>query len=75
MKHRVLNSLQNRAADHCVDIFVRADGSYGYEEYRRDAEDTQGWFSLHRHAQRVFASEAAALAEAQATVAWLVDPS
>jgi hypothetical protein len=70
MKPRVVASYNNDSGEHCVDIFVREDGTYGFEEYRRDAEDLRGWFSLHRHAHRVFATEAAALAEARALVAW-----
>lgn len=73
MPNQVRASLQNRAADRCVDLFVREDGSYGFEEYRRDAEDQKGWFSLHRHSQQVFATEEQALAAARAAVAWMVD--
>ena len=71
MSNRVLTSLQNETADRCVDIFVREDGTYGYEEYRRDVEDGKGWFPLNRYARQVFPDEAHALAQARATVAWL----
>ena len=30
----------------CVDIFMRADGTYGFDEFRRDPEDGRGWFSI-----------------------------
>jgi hypothetical protein len=71
MSNRVLASFENDAKDHCVDVFVRPDGTFGFEEYRRDAEDGTGWFPLHHYAAQVFASEGAALAQAKATVAWL----
>jgi len=71
MAHRVVASFNSPAADYCVDLFLRDDGTYGVEEYRRDAEDLRGWFSLHRHAGRVFATEDDALAHARATVAWM----
>jgi hypothetical protein len=74
MPDKVLRSLQNPAGDQCVDLFVRDDGSYGYEECRRDPEDPRGWFSLRRYAHQAFDSEASALAHAQSTVAWLKDP-
>ncbi len=68
---KVLKSLENSAGDHCVDIFVRTDGTFGFEEYRRDPEDLSGWFSLNRHSHQVFAAAEDALAEAKSRVAWL----
>jgi len=73
MSNRVLTSFENDARDRCVDIFVRPDGTFGFEEYRRDPEDGTGWFPLHHYSARVFADKAAALAQAQATVAWLAE--
>jgi hypothetical protein len=69
---KVLASLENEAADHCVDIFVRVDGTFGFEEYRRDHEDGRGWFPLHRYAHLIFKTEEDALAQARSRVAWLV---
>ena len=68
---KVLKSLENSAGDHCVDIFVRDDGTFGFDEYRRDPEDMSGWFSLHRHSHQVFATAEDALAEAKSRVAWI----
>jgi len=68
----VLTSLENSSGDHCVDIFVRTDGTFGFEEYRRDSEDVSGWFSLHRYSHQVFATAEDALAEAKSRVAWMV---
>jgi len=71
MATRVVASINSPAGDHCVDVFLRDDGTFGFEEYRRDVEDQKGWFSLHRHSRQVFATEADALAQARATVAWM----
>jgi GNAT superfamily N-acetyltransferase len=71
MKPRVVNSIQNQEADHCVDVFARDDGTFGFEEYRRDAEDARGWFSLDHYGTLVFASEIEALADARSRVCWL----
>jgi hypothetical protein len=68
---RVLTSLENNAADRCVDIFVRADGTFGFEECRRDYEDAGEWFPLDKYSGLIFDTEEAALAEAKARVAWL----
>ena len=32
----VVDSIENFERDRCVDIFRRPDGSYGFEEFRRD---------------------------------------
>ena len=66
-----LTSFENSAGDHCVDIFVRADGTFGFEEYRRDPEDMSGWFPLHRYSHQVFATAEDALAQAKSSVAWM----
>ena len=71
MKPRVVDSIQNREADHCVDVFVRDDGTFGFEEYRRDAEDGRGWFPIANYSALGFATAAEALAEAKARVRWL----
>ena len=71
MGNKVLASLENPYGDYCVDIFARADGTFGFEEYRRDPEDGGSWHSLHRYSGQVFNSEEDALAQAKAYVAWL----
>lgn len=73
MPNQVRTSHENHAADRCVDVFVREDGSFGFEEYRRDAEDQKGWFSLQRYSQRIFATQEHALESARVAVAWLND--
>lgn len=72
MSTKVLRSLEDPTATHCVDIFVRPDGTFGFEEYRRDHEDQRGWFPLHRYSTLIFETEDDALAQARARVAWLV---
>ena len=71
---KVLESLHNSTTDRCVDIFVRDDGTFGYEEYRRDHEDGGGWFPLHRYSHQIFDTQAHAVAQAKVTVRWLLKP-
>lgn len=73
MPRQVLESIQNSAGDLCVDIFVRDDGTFGYEEYRRDPEEGGKWFPLRRHAGRVFTDRDQAVAHAKGTVRWLLE--
>ncbi len=57
----------------CVDIFRRPDGTFGFEEYRREPEETRGWFAIGHHSHLSFGDESAALGEAKARVSWLAD--
>jgi hypothetical protein len=70
MSDKVLASLENPYGDYCVDIFVRANGSFGFEEYRRDPEEGR-WRCLHRYSGQVFGSQEEAIAQAKAHVPWL----
>lgn len=55
----------------CIDIFQRADGTFGFEEYRRDVETGEGWFPIGFHCGIVCHSEDEALAKAVAATGWL----
>lgn len=57
----------------CVDVFQRPDGTYGFDEFRRDPEDVRGWFSIGHLGALVFDDAAAALSEARRRVDWLDD--
>lgn len=71
--NKVLRSIETDDGARCVDIFRRPDGTFGFEEYRRDAEDGRGWFPIGFHASRVHATPDSALREALATVTWLAE--
>ena len=71
MKNRVLTSLESSSSDRCVDIFIRPDGTFGFEEFRRDPEDCGQWRCLNRFSQHVFPSERQAVATAKECVPWL----
>ena len=67
----VVASPSTPAVDRCVDIFRRPDGTFGFEEFRRDPEDMGRWTPIAYYSGRKFASEAEAIAAARAAVAWL----
>ena len=52
--NRVLRSIETVDGGRCVDVFVRGNGTYGFEEYRRDAEDARGWFPIGFHSGNVY---------------------
>lgn len=64
-------SIENDDGRLCVDIFERADATFGFEEWRRDAEDSGRWRRIGHFGDRVFADRAEALAAAQAAIPWL----
>jgi hypothetical protein len=62
----VLASFENEEHDRCVDLFERADGSFGFEEFRRDVEDRGTWTPVAYFSGRSFHTleQAEAMAEA-----------
>lgn len=72
-KNSVLKSINLNDGNRCVDLFERPDGTFGFEEYRRDIEDGRGWFPVGFFGDLVFDSEADALRAARSRVPWLQD--
>ena len=68
----VFVSVENSEHDRCVDIFSRPDGSYGFEEFRRDIEDGGQWTPVHYYSGIAYGSPADALDAAERCVPWLV---
>lgn len=70
---RVLRSIEINTGDYCVDLFVKDDGSFGFEEFRRDSEDMGRWTGINYYSVLSFESEDLALKEALTCVVWLAD--
>ena len=70
-RYLVLASIETDDGGRCVDIFLRPDGTAGFEECRRDAEDGRGWFVIGHYAGQVYSTPEAARAAARAALAWL----
>ena len=67
----VLASPSTPAVDRCVDVFVRADGTFGFEEFQRHPEDMGAWTPVAYYSNRKFDTEADALSAARDAVSWL----
>jgi hypothetical protein len=67
----VLASLENDQHDRCVDLFRRPDGSFGFEEFRRDVEDAGAWTPVAYYSGRTYGSTDAAYGAAAKAVGWL----
>jgi hypothetical protein len=69
----VFVSVENSEQDRCVDLFSRPDGSYGFEEFRRDVEDRGRWTPVAYYSDASYVSAAEALNTAERCVSWLTD--
>lgn len=67
----VFDSVENAEHDRCVDLFSRPDGSFGFEEFRRDVEDGGAWTPVRFYSGASFATQQAALEAAVQVVVWL----
>lgn len=69
----VFRSIENNDHDRCVDLFRRPDGTFGFEEFRRDVEDSGVWTPVQYYSDGLYETEAAALNAATRSVSWLRD--
>ena len=60
----VVASLESGDGTRCIDLFKRDDGTFGFEEYRRDPEDPYGWRDAGYFLTDVYPSQEAAHAAA-----------
>jgi hypothetical protein len=71
--NKVIRSINLDGETICVDIFLRPDGTYGFDQFRRDPEDGRGWYSIGHHGSAIFKTFDLALADAKIRVSWLSD--
>lgn len=69
----VFVSIENPEHDRCVDLFRRSDSSFGFEEFRRDAEDAGRWTPVGSFAAAAYGSADLAYAAAERVVPWLAE--
>ena len=67
----VLASHQTDEANRCVDIFSRPDGTFGFEEFRRDPEDMGAWTPISYFSGQEYGTEVDAITAARQAVVWL----
>jgi hypothetical protein len=70
-KNVVIRSYNLDGETQCVDFFRRPNGTYGFEEYRREPEDGRGWFPISDYSSRSFELDPDAVMDAQASIHWL----
>lgn len=67
----MLVSHEAAPASRCVDVFRRPDGTFGFEEFRRDPEDMGAWTPVSSFSGLEYPSELEAVAAATDAVPWL----
>jgi hypothetical protein len=67
----VLASYESRETDRCVDVFSRPNGTFGFEEFRRDAEDMGAWTPISYYSGHEYSSHEDAVDAARSVVPWL----
>jgi hypothetical protein len=71
----VLASIETEDGCRCVDLFRRPEGTYGYEEFRRDPEDQGIWTPVRFASALIYPSLEQAQTAAAAAVAWMPVPN
>ncbi|KIN64086.1 hypothetical protein Z946_2973 [Sulfitobacter noctilucicola] len=69
--NKVVRSVNAPGETLCVDVFMRPDASFGFEEFRRDPEDGRGWYPVGHHSAEVFKTAEEAWGRAVQIVTWL----
>lgn len=69
--NKVIRSINLDGETICVDVFTRPDGTFGFDEFRRDPEDGRGWYSIGHHGDEIFENFDATLEAAKTAVSWL----
>lgn len=71
-ENKVIRSVNLSGEMVCVDLFQRPDGSFGFDEFRRDPEDgARGWYSIGYYGDQRFDTAGAAWDAALENVRWL----
>ena len=70
---RIVSAYETTEHNRAVDVFVRPDGSFGFEEFRRDPEDMGTWYDVAYFAEQRFESQEAAERAAHQQVHWLAE--
>jgi len=67
----VIQSINNDESNLCIDFFTRNNGTFGYEEYRKDPENASSWYKIGYFTYKIFSSKDEAYNDAVKTISWL----
>jgi len=67
----VLANHQTPDGYRCIDVFQRSNGTFGFEEFRRDPEDMGAWTPVSYYSGRDFPTQGDAEQAAREAVQWI----
>ena len=70
---KVIASPSTPSVDRCVDIFSRPNGTFGFEEFRKDPEDMGAWTPVAYYSDREYETAEDAISAALEVVPWLAE--
>ena len=70
-KNKVVSSFEDRTGFLCVDIILLENSKFSFKAYRRDPEETSGWFFVGEESSIQFITEDEAIQKAKMIYAWM----
>ena len=70
-KKNVIFSVNNEEGNLCIDLFVRKNKTFGFEEYRKDPENIMGWYKIGNYSGKIFDTKEEAYKNACIKIKWL----
>ena len=67
----VTRSISSDEGLRCVDIFRRKDNRFGFEEYRKDPENIDGWYNVGYYSDKIYKNQKEAYKNACKNILWL----
>ena len=53
-KNTVIFSVNNDEGNLCLDIFIRENKTFGFEEFRKDPENINGWYKIGNYGDKIY---------------------
>ena len=70
-KNTVILSFNNDEGNLCLDIFIRENDTFGFEEYRKDPENIDGWYKVGNYSDKIYKNQKEAYKNACKNILWL----
>ena len=68
--HLVTHSVDNQEQTRCVDIIQDLNGTFRFQEWRREPEDISGWFLILDSSPKTYPTALEAIIAAKQSIAW-----
>ncbi len=69
-KNAVILSVNNDEGNLCLDIFIRENNTFSFEEYRKDPENVDGWYKVENYSNKIYKNQKEAYKDARKYIMW-----